>query len=140
MKTHGGRLYNQFLEICKQSAASKMTRYILTGYGVELHQNIHNLSSAASELQQRAVNRLVNLPQDQFELVDQVIGRVSGIEESILKVAENISMGRLGELARGESDELQRLCRNADSVLGEIANDIREATKLMETIEARDQM
>ena len=136
MKTHRGKLYNQFLEICKQSAASKMTRHILTGYGVELHQNIHELSSAASELQQRAVNQLENLPQDQFELVDQVIGRVSGIEESILEVAENISMERLGKLAGEESNELQRLFRNADSVLGEIANDMREATKLMEAIEA----
>ena len=135
-----GILYAHFLEICKQSAASKMMRYFLTGHGVRLFENIRSMSSTAFELQQRAVNLLVSLPQEQFEHVDEVIERVSGIEESLEDIAKNISMGRLEELARGGLSEVQRLFRNADSVLRGVASDMREATKMMEAIQGTDQM
>ena len=135
-----GRLYARFSEICKESAASKMMRYILTGEGVGLHENIRGISSTASELQQRAVDLLISLPQEQFEHVDEVIQRVSGIEESLENVAKTISMDRLKELAGGELNEVQRLFQNADTVLGGIASDVRDAGKLMEAIEGTDQM
>ena len=115
-------------------------RYFLTGYGVGLHENICSMSSTASELQQRAVNQLINLPQEQFEHVDEVIKRVSGIEELLDNVAKTVSIDRLKELAGGELNEAQRLFRNADSVLGGVASDIREATKMMEAIEGTDRI
>ena len=115
-------------------------RYFLTGEGVGLHENIRSTSSTASELQQRAVDLLISLPQERFEHVDEVIKRVSGIEESLENVAETISMDRLEELAAGDVNEAQRLFRNADSVLGGVASDVREAAKLMEAIEGTDQM
>jgi len=140
LKTPVGRLYARVSEICKQSAASKMMRYFLTGYGVGLHENIRSISNTVSELQQRAVNLLISLPQEQFEHVDEVIKRVSGIEESLENVAKTISMDRLEELAGGELNDAQRLFRNVDSVLGGVACDMREAVKLMEAIEGIDQM
>jgi len=140
LKTPVGRLYARVSEICKQSAASKMMRYFLTGYGVGLHENIRSISNTVSELQQRAVNLLISLPQEQFEHVDEVIKRVSGIEESLENVAKTISMDRLEELAGGELNDAQRLFRNADSVLGGVARDMHEAVKLMEAIEGIDQM
>ncbi len=123
LKTPVGRLYARVSEICKQSAASKMMRYFLTGYGVGLHENIRSISNTVSELQQRAVNLLISLPQEQFEHVDEVIKRVSGIEESLENVAKTISMDRLEELAGGELNDAQRLFRNVDSVLGGEAPD-----------------
>jgi len=138
LKTPVGRLYARFSEICKQSTASKMMRYFLTGYGVGLYENIRGISSTAFELQQRAVNLLISLPQEQFEHVDEVIKRVSGIEESLENVAKTISMDRLEELAGGELNEVQRLFRNADSVLRGVASDMREATKMMEAIKGTD--
>ena len=138
LKTSVGRLYARFSEICKQSDASKMMRYFLTGYGVGLHENMRGISSTASELQQRAVNLLISLPQEQFEHVDEVIQRVSGIEESLENVAKTISMDRLEEIAAGELNETQRLFRNADSVLEGITGDMRAAAKLMEAIEGID--
>ena len=113
-------------------------RYFLTGYGVGLYENIRGISSTAFELQQRAVNLLISLPQEQFEHVDEVIKRVSGIEESLENVAKTISMDRLEELAGGELNEAQRLFRNADSVLRGVASDMREATKMMEAIKGTD--
>ena len=115
-------------------------RYFLTGYGIGLHENIRDISSTASELQQRAVNLLISLPQEQFEHVDEVIKRVSDIEESLENVAKTISMNRLEQLAGGELNEAQGLFRNADSVLEGVASDMREAAKLMEAIEGIDQM
>ena len=98
------------------------------------------MSSTASELQQRAVNLLISLPQEQFEHVDEVIERVGGIEKSLENVAKTISMDRLEGLARGELSEAQRQFRNADSVLGEVASNMREATKMIKAIEKADQM
>ena len=140
LKTPVGRLYAHFLKICNQSAASKMMRYLFTGYGVGLHENIRSMSSTASELQQRAVNLLISLPQEQFEHVDEVIERVGGIEKSLENVAKTISMDRLEGLARGDLCEAQRQFRNADSVLGEVASNMREATKMIKAIEKTDQM
>ncbi len=135
-----GRLYVHVLEICKQNAASTAMRYLLTGYGVGLLEHIRSVSSTASELQQLAVNLLISLPQEKFEHIDEVIQRVSGIEESLENVAKTVSMDRLEELAKGESSEAQRLFQSADSVLGGVISDLLEARRMMETIEGADDM
>ncbi|ERF74596.1 hypothetical protein EPUS_00726 [Endocarpon pusillum Z07020] len=87
LETSMGRTYIHVLEICKRNNASTMMRHLLLGNAVELLENIHSTSSTASELHQRAVNLLKSLPQDKFELVDEVLLRVSAIEESLENVA-----------------------------------------------------
>lgn len=139
-KTTVGKLYVRALEICKKSAASRMMRHLLTGYAVKLHETIHDSSSIVFELQQRAVKLSISLPQEHFEHVDEVIERVSGIEELLENVAETISMSRLEEVAGGELCETERLLRNADSALDGVASDIRKAVRMVEAIKETDEL
>ena len=74
----------------------------------------------------------MSLPQEKFEHIDEVIQRVSDIEESLENVAKTVSMDRLEELVKGESSEAQRLFRSADFVLGGVATDLLKARKMME--------
>lgn len=134
LKTPVGILYGRFLEICKQRSASKMMRYLLTGDGVELHESIRDMSDTASKLQQQAVDLVMSLPQEQFEHVDEVIWRVSGIVESLEDVASSISIDRLEGLAGGALSEVQGLFQHADSVLGKVESDLRKARKKLATI------
>lgn len=140
LETPMGRLYVHALEICKQNAASTALRYLLTGYGVGLLENIRSMSSTASELQQQAVELLMSLPQEKFEHLDEVIQRVNGIEESLENIAKTVSMDRLEQLAKGESSEAQRLFRSVDSMLGGVESDLLGARKMMETIKEADDM
>ena len=113
-------------------------RYLLTDYGIELLENVRSMSSTAFELQQRAVNLLSSLSQGQFEQVDEIIQRVSSIEESLENVAKTISMDRLKEIAKEELNGAQRLFQDAGFKLEGVARGMREAAKLMEAIEEID--
>lgn len=135
-----GVLYVHVLEICKENAASTTMRYLLTGYGVGLLENIRSMSSTASELQQLAVSLLVSLAQEKFEQIDEAIQRVSGIEESLENVAKTVCMKHLKELVKGDADQAQRIFQSAESVLRGIASDLLEARRMMETLEGADEM
>ena len=111
-------------------------RYLLTGYGVDLHENVRGMRTTATELQQRAGNLITTLPQEKFEDLDEVIQRVSGIEGSLEDVVRTISMDVLEELAGGDWTELRRRLQNAKSALGDLANAMRKATKMVEGVEA----
>jgi hypothetical protein len=139
LETSMGRTYIYVLEICKRNNAPRMVRHLLLGNAVELLENIHSKSSTASELQQRAVNLLKSLPQDKFELVDEVRLRVIAIEESLGNAAQTISTERLGELIKaeegGNGEEAQRVFRNVENVLERVRGDTSKVMRMIEAME-----
>ncbi|KAF7505465.1 hypothetical protein GJ744_000712 [Endocarpon pusillum] len=143
LETSMGRTYMHVLEICKRNNASTIMRHLLLGNAVELLENIHSMSSTASELQQRAVNLVKSLPQDKFELVDEVRLRVIAIEESLGIVAQTVSTERLEELIKAEGggrgggygEEAQRVFRNVENVLNRVGGDTSKVRRMMEAIE-----
>jgi hypothetical protein len=73
LTTSAGRLYTAMLEICKQCTASKTIRYLLTGRGIGVIENIRSLSRSMSELQGSAGKLITSVPQEKFERVDELL-------------------------------------------------------------------
>ena len=96
------------------------------------------MSTAACELQQLAINLVNSLPQEKFEHIDEVLQRVSCIEESLDNVAKTVSIDRFQELAKGKPSEVQGQFECADPVLERLASDLLEARKVMERAEGGD--
>lgn len=138
LTTSVGRLYAAMLDICKQSTASKTIRYLLTGRGIGVIENIRSLSRSISELQGSAGKLATSVLQEKFERVDELIERLSRIEESLEGAAKTVSMDRLEELAKGETGEAQRLFQSAESELEKVGRGLSEARKMKEAIEAED--
>jgi hypothetical protein len=138
LTTSAGRLYTAMLEICKQCTASKTIRYLLTGRGIEVIENIRSLSRSMSELQGSAGKLITSVPQEKFERVDELLECLRRIEESLEGVAKSVSTGRLEELARGDTGEAQRLFQIAESELEKVGKDLLEVREMKEAIEAED--
>ena len=139
LETSMGRTYVHVLEICKRNDAPTMMRHLLLGDAVGLLENIHSTSSTASELQQRAVNLLNCLPQDKFELVDEVLQRVSTIEVSLENAVQTVSTERLEELIKAEEgrngEEAQRVFRSVENVLERVEGDVSKVRRMIEAIQ-----
>ena len=133
-----GRLYTAMLEICKQSAASKTIRYLLTGRGIMVIENIRSLSRKISELQSSAGKLVTSVHQEKFERVDELLQHLGRIEESLEGAAKTVSMGRLEELAKGDTEEAQRLFQSVETELEKVGRGLLEAMKMKEAILAKD--
>lgn len=140
LTTSVGRLYTDVLEICKQSTASKMMRYLLTGFGIEIIENIHSLSRSISEMQDSAGELVTSMLEKTFERGDELLERLRGIEESLDGVAKTVSMDRLQELAKEDTVKVERLFRSAESELEKLTRDVLEAKEMKEAIEVEDAM
>ena len=140
LKTPVGRLRARFLEVCKGTAASKIMRVLLTENGVDLHEKVRKVSDAAFELRDRAAKGSISLPQEHFEQIDEVIKKANGIALLLEKVASTISMDRLKQLAGGEWSRAKQLFEEGESVLEGLAGHLREATEMMDAVEATSTM
>ena len=107
MTTSVGRLNTAMLKLCKQSTASKTIRYLLTGHGVEVIENIRSLSSSISAMQGSAGKLATSVPQEKFERDNELLERLGRIEESLEGASKTVSTGRLEELAKEDTEEAQ---------------------------------
>ncbi len=139
LETSMGRIFIHVLAMCNQDDVAGKMRHLLLGPGVGLLGNIRCLSSTASELQQRAVSLLDRLPQEKFELVDEILQRVSAIEESLENVGKTASTERLEELVKGgeagNGEEVQHVFESAEAVLERLGGDVLKVRRMIEVID-----